>query len=338
MGVGKRMRLVSLLLLCFVMLQSASAEEKKDVVAKAADDYFAIIGEQKVPIEEFQATFRKGVREKFYHGKVSRIEIDTFRKEVAEKLVDQVLLVQEARARKIEIDQSEISKKLDKIDERNSKAKEWPQSRDKVLAIIKERLVREALVKKLKEIVKNVGAPTDAQTLEFYNKNNEMFTAPQQWGVSLIMLKVDPSSPSDVWAAAVDEASSLVERIRAGTSFKELARIHSGDESAENGGDMGYLHIGMLAKPAQNVLNLMEPGETSEPVMLLQGVAIFRLNGIKPARLNPLKKVEERARQLWVRERSEEVWLELIAKLRKETKIEYGNSVFTPIVEPEEKR
>ena len=333
------MRWVSLLLLCFLSLQSALAEDKKDgAAANTADDYFAIIGGQKVPIEEFQATFRKGVRERFYHGKVSRVEVETFKKEVADKLVNEVLFVQEAKRRGIEVDQAFIKKKLEELDERNSKAKEWAQSKDKVLAIIKDRLTREALAEKLKENVQKIGPPNDEQVTEYYNKNQDKFTAPQQWGVSLIMLKVDPSSPSDIWAAAADEASNLVERIRSGADFKDLARIHSGDESAENGGDMGYLHIGMLAKPAQNVLNLMEVGEVSEPVMLLQGVAIFRLDGIKPARLNPLEKVRERAEQLWMRERSEQVWQDLIKKLRAETKIEYGKNVFDTEVAAEEEK
>ena len=36
----------------------------------------------------------------------------------------------------------------------------------------------------------------------------------------------------------------------------------------------------MLAKPAQDVLNIMAIGDVSEPVMLLQGVSIFRLEDI----------------------------------------------------------
>jgi len=146
--------------------------------------------------------------------------------------------------------------------------------------------------------------------------------------VSLILLKVDPSSPSKVWPEAADEAADIVDRIRKGADFAELARIHSGDKSAENGGDMGYLHIGMLSKPAQDVLNLMKPGEVSEPVMLLQGVAIFRLEGVQPAQLNPLEKVKKRAKQLWTRENGEKAWSDLIARLRSQVTIKYGNTVF----------
>lgn len=311
-----------------IIVSKLAISDENSTTNTSQEDYFAIVGEQKVPIEEFQAAFRKGVRQKFYHGKVSRNEIESFKKEVAESLVDQILLGQEARKRKIHIDQSSVDKQIEEIDKRNSKEKEWAKSRDKVLAILKERLTVDELVKKLEQNVKNIAPPTEGQLKEYYESHKEVFTAPQEWKVSIILLKVDPSSPSDVWSAAADEAANLVERIRGGADFAELARIHSGDESAENGGDMGYLHIGMLAKPAQQVLNLMEPGEISEPVMLLQGVAIFRLDGIKPAKLNPFAKIEDRAKELWLRENSEKAWDDLIKKLRAETKVKYGKTVF----------
>lgn len=333
-------QLLMVLGLGFGLLHVVCAEEAKAAKVSSAEDteqnYFAIVGEQRVPLEEFQAAFRKGVKQKFYHGKVSRSEVETFKKEVAESLVIQTLLGQEARRRKIEIDQSAIDKKIKAVDQRNSKIEEWAKSRKEVLAILKERLTVEELVKKLELNVRNIAQPTEKELNEYYENHKDVFTAPQQWGVSIILLKVDPSSPSDAWAAASDEAAHLVERIRGGADFAELARIHSGDDSAENGGDMGYLHIGMLAKPAQQVLNLMEPGEVSEPVMLLQGVAIFRLDGIHPARLNPFSKVKERARELWLRENSEKAWDDLIKKLRADTKVEYGKSVFEVADVPED--
>ena len=116
-------------------------------------------------------------------------------------------------------------------------------------------------------------------------------------------------------------------RLREGENFEELARIHSGDESAINGGNMGYIHTGMLSKPAQNVLNTMELGEISKPVMLLQGVAIFRLNGIQNTKLNDFDKVSARATELLQRELADEAWENLVNTLRKNAKIEINEDV-----------
>lgn len=310
---------------------ACAAEETASIVAEP--DFFAIVGGQTIPVEEFQAAFRKGVREKFYHGKVSRSEVESFRKEVVQRLVNKTLLVQEARRRKLGIDSAQVAKELDDVDKRYSASPEWAKSRDGVLKILKERIEGDALLKALESNVRAVSEPTDKQLRDYYDANKEKFTAPQQWDVSLILLKVDPSSPSEVWSAAADEAASLVERIRNGADFADLARIHSGDESAENGGNMGYQHIGMLARPAQNVLALMAPGEVSEPVVLLQGVAVFRLEDIKKPRLNPYEKVAHRTKELWLREQGDKSWGELLRKLQAETSVEYGRVVLEPLAE-----
>ena len=326
LNIFSKQNVVLLLVLLFPLAGMAS--DKKAEKKNAPDPYFAIIGSQEVPIETFQAAFRKGVRQKYYHGKVSKNEVESFKKEVANRLVNQILLVQEAKRRNIKIDKTPIDKQLAELDKRNSKHNQWAKNRDKVLAILREQLEREEYVKKIEKNVKQIAPPDDKQLQAYYESNKDKFTAPQEWHVSLILLKVDPSSTNKVWSEATDEAATLVDKIRNGADFGELARIHSGDPSAENGGDMGYLHIGMLAKPAQKVLNLMKPGDVSEPVMLLQGVAIFRLDGIQPAVLNPFDKVKKRATQLWMRENGEKAWAELVTKLRGKVKIKYGNTVF----------
>ena len=107
--------------------------------------------------------------------------------------------------------------------------------------------------------------------------------------------------------------------LREGADFQELARQHSKDSSAANGGDMGYQHKGMLPEPAQVALDKLKPGEVSDAVLLLEGVAIFRLDERRAARLNQLDAVRARARDLWKRDKGEEAWTQLLAKLRSET-------------------
>ena len=143
---------VLLLLILFPLAGSADNDKNKDAV----DPYFAIIGDQEIPLETFQAEFRKGVRQKFYHGKVAKNEVESFRKEVVNRLVNQVLLVQEAKRRKIKIDKAPINKKLAELDKRNSKQAQWAKNRDKVLAILREQLEREEYVNKFEKVVKTI--------------------------------------------------------------------------------------------------------------------------------------------------------------------------------------
>ena len=179
----------------------------------------------------------------------------------------------------------------------------------------------DSLASKLEEQAKVVAEPSSSELKAYYDAHLDLFTTPEQVRVSMILLRVDPSSPGSVWEQANTEAASILDRLNKGADFGELARIHSSDPSAQNGGDMGYIHVGMLGENAQKVLDIMEKGETSSPVVLLEGVAIFRLDDRKKPQLNALEGVKERAIQLLKREKSEQQWQALMTKLHKETKI-----------------
>lgn len=58
----------------------------------------------------------------------------------------------------------------------------------------------------------------------------------------------------------------LRDRLRAGEPFEELARRHSDDATAPQGGDLGWLSPGETVPAFEQVMNTLQPGELSEPV------------------------------------------------------------------------
>ena len=236
-----------------------------------------------------------------------------------------MLTIQEAKRRGIKPDSAAVNKGLDAFDQQFKDNPKWPEARERVLKQLKEKLQGDSLAELLEKQVRSVPAPNDSELRDYYEKHKDLFTTPAREHVSLILLKVDPSSGSKVWAQASEEAKNILERINKGADFADMARIHSGDESAQNGGDMGYAHSGMLGDIAQKVLDLMEPGEVSSPVILLEGIALFRLENREKAELNPLKSVRERASILYQRDKGEQAWKALGAKLQANTRIEYND-------------
>jgi len=55
------------------------------------------------------------------------------------------------------------------------------------------------------------------------------------------------------------------DRLRNGESFEELARRHSEDATAPQGGDLGWLSPGETVPAFEQVMNSLQPGEISEP-------------------------------------------------------------------------
>jgi parvulin-like peptidyl-prolyl isomerase len=179
------------------------------------------------------------------------------------------------------------------------------------------------LIAQLRQQVTEVTEPDVAAVEAYYRAQPDKFTTPERLHLSLIMLGVEAWAPQVKWQAAEQEAERLVQQLRAGEAdFAALARLHSSDASAARGGDLGYVHLGMLAAEAQAHVNGLELGAVAAPLRLLQGIAIFRLDGREAARLNPFDQVQERARGLLQRQQQQQAWLQLIEGLRQRTPVQ----------------
>jgi len=292
--------------------------------SRAADEdppVFATVGGQALTLSEYQAALRRGVRARYYHGKVPEGEMARFQREVGEQLITHTLLLQEAQRQQLEPDRDWVQARLAGLERRYSQHPQWQTQRDRLMADFEHALEKDNVVRRLEAQVRTITPPTTVELRAYYRQHPEKFSEPERFRVSAILLKVDPSSPPATWEAARAEAADLLRQLRAGGDFAALARLHSGDASAAQGGDMGYLHRGMLGDPAQEAVDALVPGELSEPVTLLDGLALFRLADRPTPRLMAFVEARERVQGLWLREHSELAWEAFVAGLRDATEI-----------------
>lgn len=292
---------------------------------------FAKVGSMSITWFDYENEFANESRKKFYHGKPSESAVAAFQREIGDKLITNAMLVQEAKRRKLKPDNALVKQQLEQFEQRVALDPKWPASRPRVLPIITARFQNETLRTKLEELVRNVPSPSKKQLRKYYDAHPEKFTSPPQQRVATILLRVDPSAPDADWQKAIEQGEGLVKRLRAGEDFAELARDYSGDVTAEDGGDMGYLHEGMLPGLPAETVSKLKPGETSNPVTLMEGVGIFRLIDRQQATTMSFKAAEQRARNLWRTEQSDNAWNSLIAKLKKNTPVQKDESHFLPL-------
>ena len=282
---------------------------------------YAKVGDREITLEEYQQTYTQTVRQRYYHSKPPEDELAAVRQEIGDELITRQLLLLEAERSGIQPDQQVIEEKLERYDQRYAGSQRWQQERASMLGALKVKLEQDDLVRQMENKVKNIPSPGDEQLKAYYDQNLDKFTEPPRMKLSLILLVVDPSSSGEVWQAAIDTGQELVRQLRDGVDFAELARTYSGDTSAEQGGDMGYVHKEMLSASVQEVVDKLQPGQISDAFRTLQGVAILRLDDTRPERLRDYEDVRERARGLWLREQSETAWSEFKQKLRRDTPV-----------------
>ena len=91
-----------------------------------------------------------------------------------------------------------------------------------------------------------------------------------------ILLKVGPNQSERV---AVDRAADMRRRILAKQAdFETLARQNSQDESAAQGGDLGWTSPGQFVPEFEQAMNNLDPGQISPPIVTRFGVHLIRVD------------------------------------------------------------
>jgi peptidyl-prolyl cis-trans isomerase C len=303
---------------------------EKPAAARAAAP-FATVGATVVSGADYQRALAVAMRKKYYHAKPPEAELARFQREVGDEVVNRVLLVAEARRRGVQPDREKIKATVAGYDAQYKGSANWQANREKMLANVVPQLELDSLLERFEQVVKVAPAPDASAARAFYDQHKDLFVEPEQVKLSVIVLKVAPSSPQTLWNSAKTEAQRIHARLLAGADFAEIARMQSSDASAARGGAMDYTHRGMLPEAVHGVVDKLAVGALAEPVQLLEGWIVMRLDARRPAQQRNYDQVQARATELWQREQTELRWKQLIAELRQATPIRIDESHYAPL-------
>ncbi len=71
---------------------------------------------------------------------------------------------------------------------------------------------------------------------------------------------------SHILVKTKNEAENILNRLRSGARFEDMARKYSQCPSGRKGGDLGYFGKGQMVKPFEEVAFRLNKGEVSPPV------------------------------------------------------------------------
>jgi len=92
-----------------------------------------------------------------------------------------------------------------------------------------------------------------------------------------ILIPLSSAASLDEVDAATDKASMILERIAAGDDFRTLAIAHSGDQSALQGGDLGWRKMSELPDVLIGPIAGLQPGQVTDAVRSNAGLHILKL-------------------------------------------------------------
>jgi peptidyl-prolyl cis-trans isomerase SurA len=134
-----------------------------------------------------------------------------------------------------------------------------------------------------------------------------------------------PPSPAETdaaLAAAQTKAQDLLEQIRKGASFEDLAKKQSDGPSAAQGGDLSYFKRGVLSKDLEDKVFTIKPGEVTDVIRTKQGFVILKVTEHSAAGVPPLKEVEPRIQDALYMEKLQPALRAYLTRLREEAFID----------------
>lgn len=131
------------------------------------------------------------------------------------------------------------------------------------------------------------------------------------------------TSPQFSEAAAAERLADYRSRVLAGQAdFAELARQYSQDASAKQGGALGWSNPGQFVPEFEQVLNTLEPGQISEPLVSRFGVHLIQLLERREKALTQ-REQREVARLALREKRLDEAHTNWLQELRARAYVEY---------------
>ncbi|HXV37118.1 MAG TPA: peptidylprolyl isomerase [Myxococcota bacterium] len=154
------------------------------------------------------------------------------------------------------------------------------------------------------EALKAFAAGRENELRALYEQRASLYDVPEQVRARHILLSVAADASPEQREAVRLRAEGLLERVRAGADFAELAREHSEDPgSRSEGGDLGFFARGQMVGAFEEAAFAREPGELGELVETEYGFHILQVEEHRAAQQRSFEKVrDELAREMMSQE------------------------------------
>ena len=249
------------------------------------------------------------------------------RDQVLEQLIENKLLEQEIRERKIAVSDRDVDNAIEDIMHSNKLTENELKT-----ALAKEGLTYSAYREKLRNDlgkmrlinreIKSKVVIQDEDLRNYYQSHLQEFTDPVEVKVQQIFLPVPQDATEEKVAQIRKEVLAILERARKGEDFSELARKYSKGPQASAGGILGYFKRREMLPELDAAAFTLKPGQISDLVRSPEGFHILRVIENKGGTPKPFDEVRGKIRAQMTQEQAEKKFHAWMKELRAKSYVE----------------
>ena len=290
---------------------------------KENDGIVAIVNGYKITKRDLDIQTNLLLPKSFFHSTVTDEKLKEVQKDALDELVKKRVLLDYAKKRGYKISDREAKdeeKRIKKAFGSKERFEAGLKKANLTYEIFKKELKNDLLLRKLyeKEVKTNL---SEKELKEYYEKNRYKFKLPEKIKLRIIYLRNDPTDPKGR-EKALKRAKEVMEKLKKGEKFSELARVYSNAMSRIKGGDMGFVHKGMLDEPIEKAAMKLKKGEISDIVETSKGFYIIKLEDIAPAKQLGFEEIKKRLEKELKAKYEKKKMDDILKQAKKEAKIE----------------
>jgi parvulin-like peptidyl-prolyl isomerase len=225
-------------------------------------------------------------------------------KKLLQDQINRHLLLKKANTMGIQVSPSKVEEEINTVKKKFSSEKEFLEQlklKDMTLQQYQQELKEDILIDAVfrRELGEGIEV-TDKQVEDYFEKNTQQFSSEEQRRASVILIKVDPKAGSVGDRKARNKLQKIVDKLKKGGDFTELAQLQSQDSLGKRGGDLGFFTKDRMFGPFSKLAFKLNVGEVSEIFRTKHGYQILKVTGKKAAKKGTLEDERENIRKLLV--------------------------------------
>lgn len=296
--------------------------------ADVVDRIVAVVNDEIITLSDLNAAFepyRKQIQDT-YTGEGREGIIADARMSFLNRLVDNILIDQEAKKNRISVKDEEVMATIDGIlRQKNITMEDFIKlfasqgitfasyKKDITMQMIKMRLLRQEIKSKV--------MVTDDEVGEYYRNHRADYEGKEAVRIKQIFLAFPKGADEKAKEKVRREGEDIVRRLKEGESFDQLVVRHSQGPTAA-GGDIGFIERGVVFPEVEQAAFRMKKGEFSDAIPSPAGVHIIQVIDKRGTGAMPIETVREEIRAKIEDQKMEKKFDEWLSQLRKKSHID----------------
>jgi len=245
-------------------------------------------------------------------------------KRLIENEIERALLLQKGNEINALVSDETLNTKLRKVKssfESDSIFEHELKNRKLTLDQYKKELKIDLLMQQVidREIKPNIKV-SEKDIQSFYEKNKEKFYTDKKARASVILIKAKRGDTKSE-KSAQQKIKSILEKIKNGSAFSEMATIYSEDSLAPKGGDLGYFTKNQIFGAFSARAFDMKVNEVSPVFKTGLGFHILKLTDLKEGKMMPLDRAKTRIKKMVKKNKVGNATRNYVEKLKQKSKI-----------------